>query len=81
MGWNEVYQTTDSKLFEGIKDGEYFYFAHSYYFSLGDFTTSKTIHGIEVSASVEKENYYGVQFHPEKSGEAGLKVLQNFLAI
>jgi glutamine amidotransferase len=81
MGWNEVIQTSQSKLFKDIKDGEFFYFAHSYYFAMCDYTTSKTVHGIEFSASVEKGNYYGVQFHPEKSGEAGLKVLRNFLSI
>jgi|WetSurMetagenome_2_1015567.scaffolds.fasta_scaffold28161_2 imidazole glycerol-phosphate synthase subunit HisH len=81
MGWNEVFQTTKSKLFEGIKDGEFFYFAHSYYFPMSSYTTSRTNHGIDFSTSIEKGNYYGVQFHPEKSGEAGLKVLENFLAI
>ena len=81
MGWNEVLQTTKSKLFEGIKDREFFYFAHSYYFPLCNFTTSRANHGIDFSTSVEKGNYFGVQFHPEKSGEAGLKVLENFLAI
>ncbi|MCX6151379.1 MAG: imidazole glycerol phosphate synthase subunit HisH [Ignavibacteriales bacterium] len=81
MGWNEVFQIKKSPLFDGIKDGEFFYFAHSYLFSLGESTTSKTNHGIDFSASVEKENYFGVQFHPEKSGDAGLRVLKNFIEL
>ncbi len=81
MGWNEVHQIRQSKLFNDIKDGEFFYFAHSYYFPLSEWTTGTTNHGVEFSASVEKENYYGVQFHPEKSGDAGLKLLKNFIEL
>ncbi|MGE5682862.1 MAG: imidazole glycerol phosphate synthase subunit HisH [Bacillota bacterium] len=79
MGWNEVYHTKESKLFKEIKDGEFFYFANSYYLPLVDNTIAKANHGIDFSAAVEKDNFYGVQFHPEKSAEAGLKLLNNFL--
>ncbi|MDP4173049.1 MAG: imidazole glycerol phosphate synthase subunit HisH [Bacteroidota bacterium] len=79
MGWNEVFQTKPSKLFEGIKDGEFFYFANSFYMPLGESTIAKTNHGIDFTAAIEKDNFFGVQFHPEKSAEAGLKLLQNFL--
>ncbi|RJP61797.1 MAG: imidazole glycerol phosphate synthase subunit HisH [Ignavibacteriales bacterium] len=81
MGWNEVNQHKETKLFNGIKNGEYFYFAHSYYFPLNEWTTGIANHGIEFSASVEKDNYYGVQFHPEKSGDAGLMLLKNFVEL
>ena len=81
MGWNEVFQTKVSKLFTGIKDGEFFYFANSYYFPVNEFTTAISKHGIDFSASIEKDNYYGVQFHPEKSGDAGLRLLKNFIEL
>lgn len=78
MGWNSVDITKESKIFSGLKSGENFYFAHSYYVSVNEFTTSVTNHQTVFSSSIEKNNYYGVQFHPEKSGEAGLKLLKNF---
>ena len=79
MGWNELHFTKESKLFKGIKEGEFFYFANSYYVPYDENTTSVTNHGIDFTASIEKGNLFGVQFHPEKSGGAGLKVLQNFI--
>lgn len=81
MGWNKVKLTAQSKLFNEIEDETYFYFAHSFYLPKNDLTTSVCEHGIEFSASVEKDNFYGVQFHPEKSGEAGLKLLRNFVEL
>jgi imidazole glycerol-phosphate synthase subunit HisH len=79
MGWNEVKQIKQSKLFDGIKDNEFFYFAHSYYLPVNEFTTSTANHSVDVTASIEKDNFYGVQFHPEKSGEAGLHFFNNFI--
>lgn len=81
MGWNDITFTAESKLFKGIKNGERFYFANSYYIPPTKFTTSIADNNIILSASMEKENYYGVQFHPEKSGETGLKLLQNFIEL
>ena len=81
MGWNDIKIISDSKLFKDIKSGERFYFANSYYVPVNDATTSTTDNNIDFSASLEKGNYYGVQFHPEKSGEAGLKILKNFIEI
>ncbi|MGE5401868.1 MAG: imidazole glycerol phosphate synthase subunit HisH [Ignavibacteriales bacterium] len=81
MGWNEVIQKKESRLFRDIKDGEFFYFANSYYLPVNEFSTSTAHHGIDFTASLEKDNYYGIQFHPEKSGEAGLKLLNNFLEL
>ncbi len=81
MGWNSIRKTGESKLFEGIKNGEYFYFAHSFYIPVNEYTTSVAGHSTDFSASVERDNYYGLQFHPEKSGEAGLKILKNFIEL
>jgi imidazole glycerol-phosphate synthase subunit HisH len=81
MGWNEVKQIKESKLFEGIKDNEFFYFANSYYLPVTENTTSKANHGVDFSATLEKNNFYGVQFHPEKSGDAGLKLFKNFIEL
>ncbi len=81
MGWNSVQLNKESKLFNGIKSGEHFYFAHSYYVPVNEFTTAVTNNNIDFSASLEKGNYYGVQFHPEKSGDTGLKLLKNFVEI
>jgi len=81
MGWNQVFSVKESKLYEGIKDGENFYFANSYYIPGSDYTTGKTIYGVETAASIEKSNFYGVQFHPEKSGPAGIKLLKNFIEL
>lgn len=78
MGWNKVKPIKDSKLFNGIKEDEFFYFAHSYYLPKNEFTIATTNYDVEFACAIEKENYHGVQFHPEKSGEAGLKLLKNF---
>jgi glutamine amidotransferase len=81
MGWNEVFQKKESRLFKDIKDGEFFYFANSYYLPVNEYTTATANHGIDFTAALEKDNFYGIQFHPEKSGDAGLKLLNNFLEL
>lgn len=81
MGWNQVHYTKQSKLFDGIADGENFYFAHSFYIPDSEFTTSKCTYGVEFAGSIEKNNFFGVQFHPEKSGEAGMKLIKNFVEL
>lgn len=80
MGWNTI---TDLKgpLFEGINEGDYCYFVHSFYAGLSPDTAAICDYGIPFSAGLQKDNFYAVQFHPEKSGSAGLKILQNFLSI
>lgn len=78
-GLNEIGVIKESKLFKGIGQKEMFYFSNSYYLPVNELTTSIAENRIRFSASMEKGNYYGVQFHPEKSGKAGLKVLSNFL--
>jgi len=82
MGWNDIQIKIQSKLFTGIENGERFYFANSYYIPLNDCTTAVTDNnGFLFSSAMEKGNYYGVQFHPEKSGDAGLKLLKNFIEL
>lgn len=78
MGWN---QTTDlsSPLFEGIEDGAHFYYVHGYYVPNGGQQIGSSVFGQEFCAALQKDNFYGVQFHPEKSGPAGARVLSNFI--
>ncbi len=83
MGWNLVTLPEDMDLFAGLGRERHFYFAHSF---CADVTDSRAKiayadYGFELAASVQKANIYGTQFHPEKSGKAGLKVLQNFYDI
>jgi glutamine amidotransferase len=83
MGWNLVKLPEDMDLFAGLGKEKHFYFAHSFYAKAAD-TLAKvayTDYGFALSASVQKANIYGVQFHPEKSGKTGLKLLQNFYEI
>lgn len=80
MGWNQLAAKRESRLLAGIGPEAYFYFAHSYAAldSNGSAPASCT-HGAKFTAVIEEQNIYAVQFHPEKSGEAGARVLQNFL--
>ena len=80
MGWNRIYRKKISILLEGIKEGEFFYFVHSYYIEPEEESVklTETDYGIYFTSSVEKENIFATQFHPEKSQRAGLKVLENF---
>ena len=78
-GWNDIEIIKESKLFRGLGKKEKFYFGNSYYLPVNEFTTSVAENKIKFSASMEKENYYAIQFYPEKSGDAGLKVLKNFI--
>jgi glutamine amidotransferase len=78
MGWNRVTLKGQSPLFEGIRDGEFFYFVHSFCAPLGPDTIGETEYGRQFSSAVQHKNFYGVQFHAEKSGNAGLQLLRNF---
>jgi glutamine amidotransferase len=69
----------ESKLFEGIDSGSEFYFSENYFLPENKYTTSVVVNGKAFSASVERDNAFGVQFHPEKSGETGLTLLKNFI--
>jgi len=79
MGWNTIQHDASSPLFNGISLDEYFYFVHSYRAPLTDATIGRTDYGGFFSSAVSVRNYYGVQFHPEKSGSAGLRLLRNFI--
>lgn len=81
MGWNSIEIIKPGKLFDDITNNTYFYFANSFFLPVVSSTTSTSENKIIFSASIEYENYYGVQFHPEKSGEAGLKILRNFIEL
>jgi imidazole glycerol-phosphate synthase subunit HisH len=81
MGWNKVKQVSQSNLFAGIEDDSYFYFAHSYYVPVNDFTIGSCNHTIDFTSVCCKDNFFGVQFHPEKSGEKGIKLLKNFIEL
>ena len=83
MGWNALHITQpDGKLFRSTKEGDYVYFVHSY-FAAGceDSLAAQTEYGKWLTAAVEKDNVFGCQFHPEKSGEVGLKILRAFCAV
>jgi len=83
MGWNPVKMPEDMNLFSGLGGEKHFYFAHSFCAEVADekARVAYSDYGFELAASVQKANIYGVQFHPEKSGKTGLKVLQNFAEI
>lgn len=81
MGWNQLkILKRNSKILSGIKEGDNFYFVHSYYIIPGSkyVVSSTTDYGIEIAASIEHDNIYGFQFHPEKSSAGGLRLLENF---
>lgn len=80
MGWNKV-KLNESKLFEGLPHEEWFYFVHSYYVPKSSFTIATCNYGVEFTAAVQHKNFWGVQFHPEKSGEKGLQLLKNFIEL
>lgn len=79
MGWNKVYPKAGNHLFRDIPDDAYFYFVHGYALPLCSATIAETNYGESFTAAVQKDNYFGVQFHPERSGLAGAKLLKNFL--
>ena len=80
MGWNNI-TDLNSSLFEGIQSGAYCYFVHGYYADKGEHTVAVTSYCGEYSSALQLNQYYGVQFHPEKSAEVGIKILENFLKL
>ena len=80
MGWNALYDMRTS-LFNGLLEEEYVYFIHSYYVPLCEYTIATTDYIQPYSAALHKDNFYATQFHPEKSGDVGEKILKNFLEL
>tara|TARA_R110001592_G_scaffold272336_1_gene539040 strand:- start:1421 stop:2002 length:582 start_codon:yes stop_codon:yes gene_type:complete len=80
IGWNTIYDLTSS-IMTGLRGEEYMYFVHSYYVPLAKETIATTNYGVKYSAALQKDNFYGCQFHPEKSGDAGEQILKNFLEL
>ena len=80
MGWNNIYDLK-TPLFEGVEENEFAYFVHSYCAELSPFTAAKCKYASEFSAGLQRDNFYAVQFHPEKSAKTGAKVIENFLKI
>ena len=78
MGWNSL-ENISGRLFSPGTEGSFVYFVHSYYATLGENTSAETRYEIPFSAAIERDNFYATQFHPEKSGPVGEKILKNFL--
>lgn len=83
MGWNSLHLEHNGRLFQGIKEGSYVYFVHSYYLRAEEeeIVKASTEYSTHIHASVEKGNVFACQFHPEKSSEVGLKILKNFVEL
>ena len=80
MGWNRL-ENMRSGLFDGIPEGTFMYFVHSFRAEVCPDTVASSVHGSLFSAALAKDNFYGTQFHPEKSGPAGARLIQNFLSL
>lgn len=83
IGWNSLRYPLQGRLFAGIPEEAYVYFVHSYYLRAQELEIVKAVteYGVEIHASVEKDNLFACQFHPEKSSDVGMKILQNFMEI
>lgn len=80
MGWNNIYDLK-SPLFEGVKENSFVYFVHSYYAEMAPETIATTDYILPFSAAIHRDNFYGVQFHTEKSADAGIQIISNFLKL
>ena len=80
IGWNQI-ENLKSKLFTGIKEKEYMYLVHSFYVPFNNEAIATTNYGITYASALQKNNFYGTQFHPEKSSQAGAHILKNFLEL
>ncbi|WP_343128260.1 imidazole glycerol phosphate synthase subunit HisH [Buchnera aphidicola (Takecallis taiwana)] len=80
-GWNQVFFDKSHPLFNNIQSGSWFYFIHSYAFPINKYTIASTDYNVKFSSVIQKNNFFGVQFHPEKSGSVGSTLIFNFLEI
>ncbi|QJC36835.1 imidazole glycerol phosphate synthase subunit HisH [Enterobacteriaceae endosymbiont of Donacia vulgaris] len=81
MGWNKVNYIISSPLFHNINQNSYFYFSHSYNININNYTIATTNYDNIFSSAIQKKNFFGVQFHPERSGNNGIQLIKNFLNI
>jgi glutamine amidotransferase len=81
MGWNTVTPISNAPLFKGIDAGSYFYFVHSFAVAVSEFTMASCQYKMDFSAGIHKDNFFGVQFHPERSSDAGAQLLKNFIEL
>jgi len=82
MGWNEMFKKNNISIFDGLDDEFYLYFVHSYHVVCDDrYTIGKTYYGYEFTSAVKKDNIHGIQPHPEKSHQNGLKIIENFVKL
>ncbi|WDE13646.1 imidazole glycerol phosphate synthase subunit HisH [Thalassomonas haliotis] len=81
MGWNTLTSISDHPVFAGINPGDYFYFVHSFAAPKSEFTVASCEYGTTFSAAIAKDNFIGCQFHPERSGALGRKIIENFLEL
>lgn len=80
MGWNQIFGN-QGPIFQQVEEGDYLYFVHSYYVATCDYTVSTCNYGINFSNALQKDNFFAVQPHPEKSAASGIKILSNFLSL
>lgn len=80
IGWNQI-ENLNSELFKGIAEKEFMYLVHSFYVPMNEEAIATTEYGIKYASALQKNNFYGVQFHPEKSGDVGEQILKNFLEL
>jgi glutamine amidotransferase len=80
IGWNDIYNLK-SDLFKGIPENSFVYYVHSYYAEMNPYCVATSSYGLPYTGAVKKDNFYGVQFHTEKSSEIGMKILNNFLSL
>ena len=82
MGWNQIEIVRDHEILDGVESGSYVYFVHSYYMQTSEENVlTKTEYGIKFTSGVAKDNVIGFQFHPEKSGKVGLRIIENFVGM
>jgi glutamine amidotransferase len=81
MGWNTVTPVDSTSLFKGIPAATYFYFVHSFAVAVSEFTLASCQYSMDFSAALHKDNFFGVQFHPERSSDAGAQLLKNFIEL
>lgn len=81
MGWNQLTRISEDPLLANLCDGDYVYFVHGYYLPMGETTVAESSYGKNISAMVRRDNFWGCQFHPERSAGPGARILKNFLEL